>query len=110
MIEVQDHKTFGKDKLLADGTIEVIPHVFILYRDLFLLQIWKHVQSVGNTIADVWAELRDGQGLLHLRLEFDRGAAIGRGASSASLELNRGSTSPSSPSRFLTLKKRNGEE
>ncbi|KZT44501.1 tricalbin [Sistotremastrum suecicum HHB10207 ss-3] len=92
-VGVFDHKTLGKDKLLADGDVD----------------IWRHVQPVGTTTSDVWAELRDGQGLIRLRLEFDRGNIMGRGGSMISLDRN-GTSNPPSPSRFISLRKRSGEE
>ena len=31
-------------------------------------QIWKHIQPVGESAADVFVELREGSGILKLRL------------------------------------------
>lgn len=91
VIEVFDHKTFGKDRLLGQGSII----------------IWEHVQPIGRTSAEIWVELRDGQGQLRMRLDFERGYGhTGRGTSIASLELPRNG---GSPSRFLSLRKRNDE-
>jgi len=92
-VGVYDHKTLGKDKLLADGEVD----------------IWRHVQPGGTTTSDVWAELRNGQGLVRLRLEFDRGNSLGRGGSMASLD-RTGTGTPPSPSRFISLRKKSGEE
>jgi len=91
-IEVFDHKTFGKDRLVADGTVE----------------IWSHVQPGGTTTADVLVELRDGQGLLRLRLQFERsGNVVGRGASLSSLtDSTRNGSPTASPSRFMSIGRR----
>ncbi|KAF8577858.1 tricalbin [Ramaria rubella] len=77
---VIDHKTMGKDRPLGEAIVD----------------IWKHIQP-GGPAADVWIELQEGQGLLRLRLEFERG----RQGSSLSIT---GSPS-SSPSRFTTLRR-----
>ncbi|KAF8525146.1 tricalbin [Hysterangium stoloniferum] len=55
---VFDHKTIGKDRLLGEAEIE----------------IWRHLNlTTGTTTMDVWVELREGDGLLRLRLEFEKG-------------------------------------
>ncbi|KIJ45255.1 hypothetical protein M422DRAFT_207610 [Sphaerobolus stellatus SS14] len=76
---VYDHKTIGKDRALGEATID----------------IWKHV-SPAAPAQDVWTELRDGQGLLRLRFEFQRG----RRSSNASTATKTGGTS-----RFTSLRK-----
>ena len=69
----------------------------LIQLNLSILQIWRHIQPGGDaTGADVMVELREGQGLLKLRLEFDAGSPLGRATSFSTL--NR---SPfGSPSRF----------
>ncbi|KAG2756512.1 tricalbin [Suillus brevipes Sb2] len=51
---IYDHKTLGKDKLLAEGEVD----------------IWRHIQVGRSTAAEVTVELQGG-GLARLRLEFD---------------------------------------
>jgi hypothetical protein len=51
---IYDHKTLGKDKLIAEGEVD----------------IWKHILPGRTITADVSLELREA-GQLHLRLEFD---------------------------------------
>ncbi|KAG8962436.1 hypothetical protein FRC03_004243 [Tulasnella sp. 419] len=90
---IYDHKTLGKDKTLGEADID----------------IWRHIQPNGPnpiTAADVKAELRQGTGILHLRLEFEKGEkglSVGhhpRTASISSVKLG------GSPSRF-SLSRRN---
>ncbi|KAF8898443.1 C2 domain-containing protein [Infundibulicybe gibba] len=52
---VHEHKTLGKDKDIGDGEID----------------IWRHIKPEGVSAADVFLELRQGNGLLRVRLEFD---------------------------------------
>ncbi|TFK57601.1 tricalbin [Heliocybe sulcata] len=86
---IHDHKTIGKDRLLGSGEID----------------IWRHIQTNGVTSAEVLAELREGQGLLRLRLEYDAdpSLALGRRSSNSS---NHRTSSFSSPSRFSLSRKR----
>ncbi|EGO02737.1 hypothetical protein SERLA73DRAFT_165692 [Serpula lacrymans var. lacrymans S7.3] len=87
---IYDHKTLGKDKLLGDGEVD----------------IWRHIQQGKTSSADVFAELREGQGLLRLRLEFDADTnPLGRGPSVSSFER---SATLSSPSRFSIRGRRPG--
>ncbi|KAH0838563.1 C2 domain-containing protein [Lanmaoa asiatica] len=51
---IYDHKTLGKDKLIAEGEVD----------------IWSHILPGRNLAADVSLALREA-GQLHLRLEFD---------------------------------------
>ncbi|KAG9314629.1 C2 domain-containing protein [Chiua virens] len=51
---IHDHKTLGKDKLIAEGEVE----------------IWNHILPGRTLMADVTLELRE-TGQLRLRLEFD---------------------------------------
>jgi hypothetical protein len=66
---------------------------------------------VGTTTADVFAELRNGQGLLKLRLDFERSNDhLGRGASVSSLADMSRNGSPVSASRFMSMRKKKNEE
>ena len=58
------------------------------------VQIWKHIQPVGESAADVFVELREGSGILKLRLAFDSDPKVG-GSPRKSI-----SSTFSSPSRF----------
>ncbi|KDQ54885.1 hypothetical protein JAAARDRAFT_37997 [Jaapia argillacea MUCL 33604] len=100
-IWVHDHKTLGKDKLIASGEVD----------------IWRHIQPTGQTAAEVKSELREG-GLLRLRIEYDS-EAMPTSSSRKSIapsqgEANRASSfaSPSftSPSRFSIRSKRPGSD
>lgn len=76
---IYDHKTLGKDKLLAEGEVD----------------IWRHIQVGRSTAADVTVELQGG-GLARLRLEFDaENNPLARDASVVSLERSQLQTSPS---------------
>ncbi|KZW02621.1 tricalbin [Exidia glandulosa HHB12029] len=82
-IGVFDYSRFGKDKLLGDADVE----------------IWRHLTpSSGVASADVSVELTEGQGLVQLRLEFEKGGSVARSASSASFDYG-------SPSRFSIRKR-----
>ncbi|KAF8342603.1 tricalbin [Cantharellus anzutake] len=75
-----DHKTLAKDKVLADAEI----------------QIWQHIRLGATPVlsSDVWAELRNGSGLIQLRLDYEK-------ASSTNGSLASHPRTPlSSPSRF----------
>ncbi|EPQ61056.1 tricalbin [Gloeophyllum trabeum ATCC 11539] len=87
---IHDHKTLGKDKLLGSGEID----------------IWRHIQPTGVTSAEVLSDLREGQGLLRLRLEFDADATPSVGRRSSMSSMNQRTTSFSSPSRFSISRKR----
>jgi Ca2+-dependent lipid-binding protein len=84
-IWIHDHKTLGKDKQLGEAEID----------------IWRHVNPGSVPAADVTAELREGQGIVRLRLEYDSD-----GSSSLS-SLERQHTH--SPSRF-SLRPRKSHE
>ncbi|KAG1783596.1 C2 domain-containing protein [Suillus placidus] len=76
---IYDHKTLGKDKLLAEGEVD----------------IWRHIQVGRSTAAEVTVELQGG-GLARLRLEFDaENNPLARHASVVSLERSQLQTSPS---------------
>lgn len=80
-ISVYDHRTFGKDKLLGEGTVE----------------IWRHLTpTAGVAGADVTVELTEGHGLLQLRLEFESGVTVNRSVNSFDY---------GSPSRFSIRKR-----
>lgn len=98
---VMDHKTIGKDRVLGEAVIDVRissnrEGVFLSLQFPFRPQVWSHINPAGPA-QDVWTELRDGQGLLRLRLEFSRG----RRNSNASVMTNSGE----SKSRFASLKR-----
>jgi hypothetical protein len=102
---VWEHHSFGKDVELGEAEVE----------------IWRHIQpAVPN--ADVWVELKDGTGLLRLRLDWtpaNSSAGAGLGVSdAASIKTGRARTASlhskvDSPSRFslgpLTPKKKDRE-
>ncbi|KAI0318989.1 tricalbin [Amylostereum chailletii] len=86
---IYDHHTIGKDKLLGEAEVD----------------IWRHIQPIEQSSADVFVEVREGQGILKLRLSFD----------SDPLPSSRKSTSSggdrsvfSSPSRFSIRSRRPG--
>ncbi|KAF7437156.1 hypothetical protein PC9H_003992 [Pleurotus ostreatus] len=93
---IHDHKTIGKDKLLGDGEVD----------------IWRHIQPNALSAADVLLELREGQGLLRLRLEFDPNT--NPLSSSASVHsgdnLMSRTMSIASPSRFSLRGRRPGAD
>ncbi|KAI0374503.1 tricalbin [Pilatotrama ljubarskyi] len=92
---VYDHKTLGKDKLLGSADIE----------------IWQQLQP-GEAVPskDLAVELREGQGLLHLRLEYDPDTPLSNKGSRASLHSITGERAPPiSPSRF-SLSRRRGAD
>lgn len=84
-IWVHDHKTIGKDKEIGEGDVE----------------IWQHVKPQGISSADINVELKQGSGVVRLRLEFD--SSVQPNLSHPSLEGDvqmRRSISIPSPSRF----------
>jgi len=86
-VAVFDHKTLGKDRSLGEADVE----------------IWRHLQANSNGPVDVFCELRQGTGQIHLRLEYERGlprSATGTLSSRAAL---------GSPSRF-SLTRRQGDD
>ncbi|CDO75883.1 hypothetical protein BN946_scf184672.g16 [Trametes cinnabarina] len=90
---VWDHKTLGKDKLLGSADID----------------IWQQLQP-GEAVPsrDLTVELREGQGLLHLRLEYDPDTPLSTRGSRTSLHSISGSPH-ASPSRF-SLSRRRGAD
>ncbi|KAF9243825.1 C2 domain-containing protein [Melanogaster broomeanus] len=85
---IYDHKTLGKDKMIAEGEID----------------IWRHILPGQNADAEVLAELREA-GQLRLRLEFDTDTnPNNRDPSIASVERHPFA----SPSRFSIRGKRPG--
>ena len=77
--------SLGRDELVA-------------YDDV---QIWKHIQPVGESAADVFVELREGSGILKLRLAFDSDPKVG-GSPRKSI-----SSTFSSPSKFSVRRHKN---
>ncbi|KAI0308025.1 tricalbin [Multifurca ochricompacta] len=91
-VSIFDHKTLGKDRLL--GEVEV--------------DIWQHIQPVGNSAADVSAEIKNGQGVLKLRLTFGvEPTPLGR-KSSVSYPDQSVTGTLTSPSRFSLRGRRPG--
>ncbi|KAI0336165.1 tricalbin [Cubamyces sp. BRFM 1775] len=89
---VYDHKTLGKDKLLGSADID----------------IWQHLQP-GDAVPsrDLAIELREGQGLLHIRLEYDPDTPLSSKGSRGSLHSISGERAPPiSPSRFSLSRRR----
>ncbi|TBU34912.1 tricalbin [Dichomitus squalens] len=83
---VYDHKTLGKDKLLGSAEID----------------IWQHLKP-GDVVpaSDLSVELREGQGHLQLRLEYDADTPLSNRASRKSLHSLYDEKAPAvSPSRF----------
>jgi len=79
-VSIFDHKTLGKDKALGDADID----------------IWQHVQPVSNSSANVSAEIKNGHGIVTLRLGFSADpAALGRKSNASASEHNGAFTSPS---------------
>ncbi|KAI0666337.1 tricalbin [Trametes maxima] len=92
---VYDHKTLGKDKLLGSADID----------------IWQQLQpGAAVPSRDLTVELREGQGLLHLHLEYDPDTPLSNKNSRASLHSISGERiAPISPSRF-SLSRRRGAD
>ncbi|KII93708.1 hypothetical protein PLICRDRAFT_131763 [Plicaturopsis crispa FD-325 SS-3] len=96
---VYDHKTIGKDKLLGEADVD----------------IWRHLQPGQTSSADVFSELREGSGLVRLRLEFDADVnpLLSGRHSGSSVSIERSDTklgAPVSPSRFSLRGRRPGAE
>ncbi|KAL1677515.1 C2 domain-containing protein [Schizophyllum commune] len=89
---IHDHKTLGKDKLLAQGEID----------------LWRHLKTEGLSAAEVQVELQQGGGLMRFRLEFDSNLAPNRSSPSISNEGTQRTASFSSPSRFSFHARRKG--
>ncbi|KAL5495683.1 TCB2 [Sanghuangporus weigelae] len=91
-VKVYDHKTLGKDKALGEAEVD----------------IWRHVQAKTDNGggADVLVELREGSGLLALRLVFEPlGDPTTRSMTSSSNKSPFGS-----PSRFSLSRKPPSDE
>ncbi|KAK0198528.1 C2 domain-containing protein [Armillaria mellea] len=91
---VHDHKTLGKDKLLGNGEID----------------IWRHIKPEEASAAEVFLELREGQGLMRLNLEYDPTQnPLGRSSMGSRENVHR-TASIASPSRFSIRGRRPGAE
>ncbi|KAK0233307.1 C2 domain-containing protein [Armillaria fumosa] len=91
---VHDHKTLGKDKLLGNGEID----------------IWRHIKPEEPSAAEVFLELREGQGLMRLNLEYDPTQnPLGRSSMGSRENVHR-TASIASPSRFSIRGRRPGAE
>lgn len=77
-------------------------------------QIWQHIQPGVSGSADIVVELREGQGQLRLRLDFDPERSLKNRASRASMssvDSSKGGGGPvSSPSRFSLSRRRGAEK
>ncbi|KAI0274871.1 tricalbin [Gloeopeniophorella convolvens] len=93
-ISIYDHKTLGKDKALGDAEID----------------IWQHVQPVGNTAADVFVEIKNGQGIIKLRLAYSNDPIPAGRKSSVSGPEQNGNGILTSPSRFSLRGRRPGSD
>ncbi|KAG7450195.1 tricalbin [Guyanagaster necrorhizus] len=92
---IHDHKTLGKDKLLGEGDID----------------IWRHIKAEEASAAEMFLELREGQGLLRLRLEYDPTQnPPGRSSMGSRENVTHRTVSIASPSRFSIRGRRPGGE
>jgi hypothetical protein len=97
---IHDHKTLGKDKLLGLGEVDVRTLLLDYHFSLIVSQIWRHIRPQGQSSAEVLLDLKEGHGLVTLRLEFDA-TAIPRAAS-----ISSGNSPIASPSRFSLSRRR----
>ncbi|KAI0351089.1 hypothetical protein OH77DRAFT_1524327 [Trametes cingulata] len=87
---IYDHRTLGKDKMLGPADIDLQPGEAVPPKDLTV-------------------ELREGQGLLHLRLEYDPDTPLSTKGSRTSLHFISGNGPPiSHPSRSSLSRQRGG--
>ncbi|EKM60795.1 uncharacterized protein PHACADRAFT_246931 [Phanerochaete carnosa HHB-10118-sp] len=91
---VLDHKTLGKDKPMGSGEVD----------------IWRHLQPGVSGSADVMIELREGQGQLRLRLDFDAERVSLRNRASMSSIDGRTSPTSTAPSRFSLNRRREKDD
>ena len=108
LISCLDHHTIGKDPELGEAEVEV--RDFCILSNRFQansdVQIWRHIQSSVPS-ADVFLELRDGTGLLRLRLDWVQGTSpMPKMLSSRGRTPSIGSKGPESLSRFTMMKRR----
>ncbi|THV06045.1 tricalbin [Dendrothele bispora CBS 962.96] len=90
---VHDHRTLGKDKLLADGEVD----------------LWRHIAPDKANAAEVSVELHNGTGLLRIQLDFDPTLSpLSRPSTSSSSERVTRTMSMASPSRFSLRGRRPG--
>lgn len=74
-----------------------------------MVQIWQHLKPSESVPAtELTVELREGQGLLHLRLEYDSEVSLSSRPSRMSLHSTAASEKPS-PSRFSISGRRRGD-
>ncbi|KAJ8517020.1 hypothetical protein ONZ45_g5719 [Pleurotus djamor] len=98
-ISVYDRRTLGKDKLLGVADVD----------------IWRHIQRNAMSAADVITELKEGQGLVRVRLEYDPDTSPLK-SSGASIRSGHGddlmsrTMSIASPSRFSLRGRRPGAD
>jgi hypothetical protein len=101
-ILIFDHKTLGKDRPLGDADVDVSSKSAHSFKPNPYLpfQIWKHIQPVSSSAANVAVEIKNGHGNLTLRLAFStEPIALGR-KSSVSYADHSGTGTLTSPSRF----------
>lgn len=74
--------------------------------DIITLQIWQHVQPVSNSAANVSAEIKNGHGIVTLRLSFSaEPAALGRKSNASAAD-----GTLTSPSKFSLRGRRPDKE
>lgn len=83
-VSVFDHKTLGKDKSLGEAEVDIS----------------QHVQPTSNSVVDVSVEIKNGSGIVNMRLDYrPEPAPLGRKSSVSSPDHGGGGTL-TSPSRF----------
>jgi hypothetical protein len=111
-MSIFDHKTLGKDRPLGEAEVDVSnkPAYSKLSKLLpFSSQIWQHIQPTSNSAANVSVEIKNGHGVITLRLAFStESAPLGR-KSSVSYHDHSGSTL-TSPSKFSLRGRRPDKE
>ncbi|KAI9462339.1 tricalbin [Lactarius psammicola] len=83
-VSIFDHKTLGKDKSLGEAEVDIL----------------QYVQPISNSAADVSVGIKNGSGVMNLRLDFRaEPAPVGRKSSVSSPDHGASGTL-TSPSRF----------
>jgi len=93
-VSVFDHKTLGKDKSLGEAEVDIL----------------QYVQTTSHSAVDVSVEIKNGSGVMNLRLDFrPEPTPIGRKSSVSSPDHGGGGTL-TSPSRFSLRGRRPAQE
>jgi len=93
-VSVFDHKTLGKDKSLGEAEVDIL----------------QYVQPTSHSAVDVSVEIKNGSGVMNLRLDFrPEPTPIGRKSSVSSPDHGGGGTL-TSPSRFSLRGRRPAQE